>query len=496
MKNLITLTLSLFICLSSISQNTLFSEEFEVPIDETDWTTGMSTSIQEAPFDYPGDLDPWEMWDITTQSPYVHSGNSAAFIGGTLTLEDKYDWLISPEFSVPTDATTNVNYWMWYYSSNPSYWTWLYIMVYDVGEDTWELGELIFYEDSTSLYYEEEYSFDVSPWEGKDVKVAFVKRGTYQFAMDDISCISIDNGNDLALTEIQTSTNQDGCSLTADEEVKITLENTGTTDISTFDVKYSINNGPYVTETVSEQINTGETLDYTFIEKADLSAYGDYTIDIEVIVENDQNSSNNSLTTNIKSKDAYIDIELMTDFFPADNSWIIVDENNTVIARNGELTRETLHYDTVCLMSTGCYTFTLIDTFGDGISGDGHPPGYLNVYYNGFLIGGFNENESNFGYEFSIDSIGDGCDIVGVNSVSQEMAKAYPNPVSDLLFLENLGEEHSIRIFDMLGREFSPKVNSGVNDATIDFSLLPTGVYLVKITSQSDNQDSFLIQKR
>src|SRR5690606_6517276 len=98
MKQIITFTLGLLLSFSSFSQTTIFSTGFEVPIDETDWTTGMSTSIQEAPFDYPGDLDPWEMWDNTSQSPYVRSGNSAAFIGGTLVLEDKYDWLVSPEF--------------------------------------------------------------------------------------------------------------------------------------------------------------------------------------------------------------------------------------------------------------------------------------------------------------------------------------------------------------------------------------------------------------
>jgi len=180
MKNIITLALSLFICLIGFSQNTIFTEGFEVPFEESGWTTGMSTDIQDSPTEYPGGLDPWEMWDLTMEPAYVHSGNSAAFIGGTLTLEDKYDWLISPGFTVPTDATTEINYWMWYYSTSPSYWTWLYIMVYDVTVGTWELGELVLYEEEARLYYSEEYSFDLSPWEGKDIKIAFVKRGTNQ----------------------------------------------------------------------------------------------------------------------------------------------------------------------------------------------------------------------------------------------------------------------------------------------------------------------------
>ena len=493
MKQIITLTLGLLLSLSSFSQTTIFSTGFEVPIDETDWTIGMSTSIEQAPFDYPGDLDPWEMWDNTSQSTYVHSGTSAAFIGGTLVLEDKYDWLVSPEFLVPSDSNTNISYWMWYYSSLPSNWTWFYIMVYDVSEDTWEIGELILHEENAYLYYDQEYSFNLSAWAGKDIKIGFVKRGTYQFAMDDISCISVQNGNDLALIEIQTPTNQHGCTLTADEDVKVKIKNTGTTDVTSFEVKYSINNGPFVTETVTEELKVGESLSYTFTEKADLSAFEDYTIDVEVHIQNDQNASNNSLSTNIKSRDAEIVIELRTDAFPGDNTWVIVDENNNIVATNGELEKQTLYYDTVCVMAAGCYTFTLLDEYGDGISA---PPGFLNVYYNGYLVGGFSENLSDFGSEFVIGSIGDGCDVANIDTVSKPMVTAYPNPVTDVLYLQNLEGENTIQIFDLLGRKYDTRINSGPNSTTVDFSNLLTGLYLIKITSSNNSTNSFMIQKK
>ena len=187
MKRNITLFLSFFVCLIAFSQTTIFYTGFEGPGFDEGWTIGMTTSMEETPYDYPGGTDPLEMWALTRTPQYVHSGSSAAFMGGTFNLENKYDWLMSPEFLVPTNATTNVNYWMFYQSATPNYWTWLYIMVYDVQEDTWELGELILYEESINLHYTEEYSFDLSSWEGKDIKVAFVKRGTYQFAMDDIN---------------------------------------------------------------------------------------------------------------------------------------------------------------------------------------------------------------------------------------------------------------------------------------------------------------------
>jgi hypothetical protein len=495
MKRTITITLTLFVCLVSFSQNTIFSSGFEGPGFDPGWTTGMTTNINQTPYDYPAGLDPWDMWDLTQEPLYVHSGYSAAYIGGTLNLENKYDWLMSPQFTVPTNARTSVNYWMWYHSSTPSNWTWLYIMVYDVAEDTWEMGELILYEMNAPFHYIEEYAFDLTPWIGKDVKVAFAKRGTYQFAMDDISFTFIDDGNDLGVGAILAPDNQYGCTLTSDEEIKIRIENTGTLDVSTFDVTYIINNATLVTETVNEEIKAGETLDYTFTEKADLSAFGDYTIDVEVIVEDDQDPGNNLRTTHVKSKDAEITIELLTDFYENETSWRIVDENNTIIATNGALQKTSLHTDHVCVMSTGCYTFTIYDTYGDGIS-FGPTPGYLNVYYNGEIIGGFSQDESNFGFEFKIDSIGDGCSGVNINSPYRETVKAYPNPVSSTLFLENLVEVTSVKIIDMLGREHTLQAEITGNKVAVDFSKFVNGLYLVKVISKDNNYDSFLIQKR
>lgn len=495
MKRSIMLLLILITCSVSFSQNTIFSTGFEGPGFDVDWTIGMTTTIDEIPYDYPGGLDPWEMWAIYGENAgYVHSGDSAAFMGGTFNLENKYDWLISPQFSVPTNATTNINYWMWYHSSTPSYWTWLYIMIYDVEEDNWELGELILYEESISLHYNEEYSFDLGQWEGKDIKVAFVKRGTYQFAMDDISCISVNNGNDLGITAILAPNNQNGCTLTANEEVKIIIENTGTLDINTFDVQYIINYDIIVTETVNEEIKVGETLDYTFNEKADLSEYGDYIIDVSVEVEGDQNPENNLLSIYVESKDAEITIELLTDDYQTETSWVIVDENDNVIATNGELQKATLHTDKVCVLSTGCYTFTIYDTYGDGIS-EGTPPGYLNVYYNGILVGGFSGDEANFGFDFIVDEIGDGCS-VNTEDFASHNFKAFPNPVSSTLFLENLTEVQSVKIFDMLGREYIQQIESLSDRVSIDFSNFRNGLYLVKINTKNNNNRTFLIQKR
>lgn len=490
---MITLSLGLLICLVSFSQNTIFYSGFEGPTFDEGWTTGMSTSIEESPSDYPSGLDPWEEWNLFDTPEYVHSGQFGAFIGGTLNLEDKYDWLMTPEINVPVNAVTNVNYWMWYHSSN--FITYFYIMVYDIDAGTWELAYSLS-DENTYLHYVEEYSFDLGPWEGKNIQVAFVKRGTYQFAMDDISCISIDNGNDLALNAIITPGNENGCTLSDDEEVKVIVENLGTANINSFDLLYTINNDIFITETVNEEINVGETLEYTFVERADLSVLGEYTINVQVTVEDDQNTQNNQLTTNVISANAVISIELLTDqWSPSDNNWELIDSENNIVAsaQIGDLPKEELTITDVCVFLDECYTFSIYDSFGDGISGDGGAPGYLNVYYNDELVGGFKTNEADFGNEFIIEEIGEGCS-VNINEISSPELNAYPNPVNNTLYVENLYDVKSLTIIDILGREYPQHVNNATNK--IDFSNFGTGMYIVRVISNNNKENNLLIQKR
>ena len=495
MKLIITFSLSFLIGLLSYSQTTIFSTGFEGTSFDEGWDIGMTTDINDNPYDYPGGLEPWEKWGLgdAGDQGYVHTGNLAAYIGATMNLENKYDWLMTPHISVPTNAITGISYWMWYLSSTPSYWTWLYIMVYDVEADTWEQGELILYEESIFLHYQEAYNFDLSPWAGKEIRVAFVKRGTYQFALDDISCVSVANGNDLALTSIISPNNLEDCALTANEEVKITIKNNGSTSVSSFEVSYTVNNNEIVTETVNLDINAGESVEYVFEENLDLSDFGDYKIDVNVFIEDDQNISNNALTTDVTSKDATITVELLTDKFAHETKWIINDNDGNTIASYGNFQDLTLHIDDVCVMSTGCYEFIMYDVYGDGISET--PPGYLKVYYNDELVGGFTEDEANFGSVFTIGGIGNGCS-VNTENISSKEIKIYPNPVSNILYLDNIQDVQSISIFDMLGREYPQQFATILDRVSIDFSKFKNGLYIVKVYTKEKGNNSFLIEKK
>ncbi len=203
-KIYITLLLIIALIAGLSAQNVLLETSFEGPGFDDGWTIGMSQGIDIPPQDYPATgLDPWEKWDITetTSFGYVHSGDSAAWIGGTAVEEPKHDWLMTPLISIPENENAMMYYWLWYHSEM-SYVNRFYIMIYDNETDMWEQAYLLANEFNSPYHYTEEYKLDLNPWVGKDIKIAFVKNGTYQMAMDDIRVLSsgTDNVDDVVLS--------------------------------------------------------------------------------------------------------------------------------------------------------------------------------------------------------------------------------------------------------------------------------------------------------
>lgn len=187
-----TILISLAFSLVTFAQTTLLSTSFEGPGFDKDWTIGVSQGIDLAPHDYPATgLDPWEKWDITetTGFGYVHSGDSAAWIGGTLYEVPTHDWLMTPLISIPEDGETALYYWLWYHSE-AMYINRFYIMIYDNEYGNWKQAYVRADDFNSPLHYVEEYKLSLTEWKGREIKIAFVKNGTYQMAMDDIRVVT------------------------------------------------------------------------------------------------------------------------------------------------------------------------------------------------------------------------------------------------------------------------------------------------------------------
>ena len=109
-----------------------------------------------------------------------------------------------------------------------------------------------------------------------------------------------------------------------------------------------------------------------------------------------------------------VTIELLTDAYASETHWNLKDRDGTLIQSNATLANETLVTTDITVDASNCYTFTITDSYGDGVAGyNGSPAGSLTVKYNGTVVGGFSTAGANFGSSFSVYGIGGGCTNVG-----------------------------------------------------------------------------------
>ena len=90
--------------------------------------------------------------------------------------------------------------------------------------------------------------------------------------------------------------------LTGSEQITVSIRNYGLQAQSNFEVSYSINGGPEVTEIFTETLDPESAASFTFDQPADLSGIGEvYTITISTNLENDSNNANDTIEAQVKN---------------------------------------------------------------------------------------------------------------------------------------------------------------------------------------------------
>ncbi len=116
------------------------------------------------------------------------------------------------------------------------------------------------------------------------------------------------------------------------ESVKIKFFNNGLNDIKVIDLCYQVDGQEKVVEplTLDQPLKTGDTLKYTFKEKADFTQpMKTYTIKTWVNFANEQNCSNDSLTGNVENILAAAPYEPTFSFYNNMGTYIITDDHWT-----------------------------------------------------------------------------------------------------------------------------------------------------------------------
>ncbi len=152
-------------------------------------------------------------------------------------------------------------------------------------------------------------------------------------------------------------------------EAIVTLTNYGTNDLTSVDITYDIDGANPVTANWSGTLASGASVDYA-LGTINVTS-GSYTFNAYTNNPNgttDTNSTNDAANSNfsVSIGGQVVGMELITDTYASETSWELTDANNNVLASGDNLTNSTTYNEAWCL-GNGCYTWTLFDSYGDGI---------------------------------------------------------------------------------------------------------------------------------
>ena len=125
--------------------------------------------------------------------------------------------------------------------------------------------------------------------------------------------------------------------LTNNETITVSVRNYGVNSISDFDIYFQVNENDQISETISETLDSGDIIEFTFDNSYDFSVPGDYTIVVGTLLENDEDSSNDFVSLNIVSQevtncpDDYSLPIVWRDNFECYDSFIISDIGDWII---------------------------------------------------------------------------------------------------------------------------------------------------------------------
>lgn len=92
-----------------------------------------------------------------------------------------------------------------------------------------------------------------------------------------------------------------------------------------------------------------------------------------------------------------VKVVLTTDNYASETTWQLKDKFGNILMSNGVLTNSTTSTSTICVASSGCLTFSISDSFGDGIC-CGYGNGSFQIYVNNVLQ---TSNNGQFGGSYS-----------------------------------------------------------------------------------------------
>ncbi len=251
---------------------------------------------------------------------------------------------------------------------------------------------------------------------------------------------------------------------------QVNIQNLGQDPLTSLAIEYTIN-GDVNTYNWTGNITA---LHNETIELPEVSYNLQGTNTLEVSVPNDDNNANNDATATFDEAvggTGTVYMELHTDGYGSEVRWNVKDVDGTVIYNGGPYgNNQTINV--TFQLPANCYSFSIIDTFGDG-------GGAVNLTdSDGTIIYSTNGNYGS-GETTQFSSNG----LLGVNQSELDAISLYPNPASTVLNLKN-AENATIQVYDVLGKMIFSQENISM-DEQINVANLQTGTYFMKISKDN-----------
>lgn len=194
-----------------------------------------------------------------------------------------------------------------------------------------------------------------------------------------------------------------------------------------------------------------------------------------------------------------LSVQLRTDAFSTQNSWVIYNSKGNVVHQNPAITNNNTITTVISLANNECYTIRLKDTKGNGIGvGSSLNFGFVkvltpsntmlcNLKYSGF-------NYENFGYDvMSSFQVGSLTSLSNLDGNILPKLSIYPNPTNDKFKVDS-EQELTINLMDVTGKKVKEFRNV---DKTkwLDISDLEAGCYFAEVNEGENFQPIKIIKK-
>ncbi|MCG3164252.1 MAG: hypothetical protein POELPBGB_00006 [Bacteroidia bacterium] len=157
---------------------------------------------------------------------------------------------------------------------------------------------------------------------------------------------------------------------TSDLTPVVVIKNSGTTTLTSVTINYNYDGGTTATYNWTGSLATNATASVT-LPQATLAG-GNHTFTASTSNPNgqpDQNTANDTLSSDftIVAGGNTLVLTITTDGYGDESTWELEDDNGTVIFSGGPFGNDETTTTEICVPGTGCYTFTMLDSYGDGM---------------------------------------------------------------------------------------------------------------------------------